>query len=155
MTEISWAGGTPADRDEIAAQHHAYLEANAEYDWERLQNIWSSAPDATFFNLNGHVYRGREHWTSLWKYYRNQIASGFWEPFEARGVISGDLATVWCLRRTRAAWVGSDPRPDRDYHDGNPFISRSTMVFRREDDGWRVVHAHFSKESREPRPGGV
>jgi len=154
-TEIRWFGGTDSDRAAIAGQHHAYIEANAEFDWERLQGIWSGAPEATFFNLNGHVYRGREQWTRLWKYYKTQIATGFWEPFEAHGVVSGDLATVWCLRRTRATWIGGDRRPDRDYHDGRDFISRSTMVFCREDGGWRVVHAHFSRESTEPRPGGV
>jgi hypothetical protein len=29
------------------------------------------------------------------------------------------------------------------------------MVFRKEADVWRVVHAHFSEASSGPRPGGV
>jgi len=156
MSEIAFVGGSARDRAEIAAQHHAYLTVNAVFDWEGLQAIWSGAPDATFFNMNGHVYQGREHWTRLWQYYKQHMQTGEWVPFDMRGTISGDLAVVWCLRRTRIIWSGSDPRPDERAHKDKPeFISRSTMVFRREDGVWRVVHVHFSEASTDPRPGGI
>ena len=38
---------------------------------------------------------------------------------------------------------------------GTEHITRSTMVFRKEDGDWRVVHVHFSEAATTPRPGGV
>jgi ketosteroid isomerase-like protein len=153
MNDPSLVGGTEADRRRLLERLHEYLDANARFDWEALQDIWSAAPEGVFFNLNGHTYRGREHWTRLWQYYRDNVASGYWTPFEIGGVVSDGLAVVWCERHTRSDWVGSDPQPSRPY--GKEFISRSTMVFRQEDGDWRVVHVHFSPASDTPRPGGV
>ena len=43
-------------------------------------------------------------------------------------------------------WLGANPAE---------FITRSTMVFRKEAGEWRVVHVHFSEASSGERPGGV
>ena len=56
-------GGSEADRSRVLERMHEYLEANASFDWGQLQDIWSGAPEAVFFNLNGHTYKGREQWT--------------------------------------------------------------------------------------------
>lgn len=153
MDDARLTGGSPADRERLLALLDDYLDANARFDWEKLQPIWSGADDAVFFNLNGHTYKGREHWTRLWQYYKDKVASGYWRPFDIGGSISGDLAVIWCERHTRSEWRGSDPMPSRPY--GKDFVSRSTMVFRREDGDWRVVHVHFSPASGAPRPGGI
>jgi ketosteroid isomerase-like protein len=153
MDETKLVGGTSADRHRLLERMSEYLDANARFDWEKLQGLWSSAPEAVFFNLNGHTYKGREHWTRLWQYYRDNVSSGYWAPFDIGGVVNGDLAVIWCERQTRSEWVGSDPVPSRPY--GKDFTSRSTMVFRKEDDDWRVVHVHFSPASEALRPGGV
>jgi len=153
MDETKLVGGTLADRHRLLERMSEYLDANARFDWEKLQDIWSRAPEAVFFNLNGHTYKGREHWTRLWQYYRDNVSSGYWTPFDIGGVVNGDLAVIWCERQTRSEWVGSDPMPSRPY--GKDFTSRSTMVFRKEDGDWRVVHVHFSPGSEAPRPGGV
>ena len=98
-------------------------------------------------------YKGREHWTRLWQYYKDNVDSGYWRPFDIGGVVSDDLAVIWCERHTHSDWVGKDPMPSRPY--GKNFVSRSTMVFRKEAGDWRVVHVHFSPASEAPRPGGV
>jgi ketosteroid isomerase-like protein len=154
LSNAKLIGGSAADRDAILAQFRDYLVANTNYDGAALQAIWSDAPEATFFNLNGHVYRGRAHWLRLWDYYRSRVSNSVWEPYDIAGTVSDDLAVVWCLRRTFYKWVGDGPldagrRPERSS------ISRSTMVFRKEDGTWRVVHVHFSTASEDPRPGGV
>jgi hypothetical protein len=64
---------------------HEYLEATASFDRSRLQDIWSSAPEGVFFNLNGHTYKGREHWTRLWQFYQPNVRSGYWTPFDLGG----------------------------------------------------------------------
>jgi len=155
MTEITFVGGSPADQKRVAEQHQAYLKANAVVDWHQLPALFSGAPDATYFNLNGHTYNGREHWTRLWQYYKERLAVGDWVPYDIKGTISGDLAVVWCHRKTKLAWVGSEPRPDHQWSEDKEFVSRSTMVLRREDGDWRVVHVHFSPGADTPRPGGI
>jgi ketosteroid isomerase-like protein len=151
-------GGSARDRAAILEKFRAYLVANADMDWQSLQAIWSGAPEATFFNLNGHTYKGREQWTRLWQYYKPRVTNGVWEPFDLGGMVTGAMAVVWCHRRTWYKWVGNGPmdagrRPERSS------ISRATMVFRKEGDtelaDWRVVHVHFSTASEDPRPGGI
>ena len=147
-------GGSEADRSRVLERVHEYLEANAGFDWGRLQDIWSGAPESVFFNLNGHTYKGREHWTRLWQFYQPNVRSGYWTPFDLGGVVSNDLAVVWCERHTQSEWIGRNPPPQARRY-GVSFISRSTMVFRKEAGDWRVVHVHFSEASTAPRPGGI
>jgi hypothetical protein len=155
VLDIAWTGGSPEDQKAVAEQHEAYLRANAEFDWEKLRGVYSAQDFATFFNLNGHVYEGIEHWIRLWQYYINQQRIGYWTPYEMKGVMSGDLATVWCLRKTKSDWFGKDDPMSRRANN-EEFISRSTMTFMREADGWRCVHVHFSNSAiGEERPGGV
>jgi ketosteroid isomerase-like protein len=148
-------GGSADDRAAILKVHEAYIDVNTRFDWENLQPLFSPAPEAVFFNLNGHTYRGRDHWTRLWQFYGGQVQSTYWTPFDIGGVVTGDLAVVWCHRRTRRKWVGATPPPRDIHYDDGEFISRSTMVLRKEAGQWRVVHAHFSPADGGPRPGGV
>ena len=155
MSEANLVGGSQDDREQILKLHEDYLEANSGFDCQKLEAIWSKAPEAVFFNLNGHTYKGREHWIRLWKYYAQNVSSSYWLPFDIGGVVSADMAVVWCHRRTKRKWTGKE-RPPKDIHyGGDEFITRSTMVFRKEAVGWRVVHAHFSEAGSGPRPGGV
>ena len=155
MPDAKLVGGSQADRDRILQLHEDYIDANARFDWAKLEPIWSGAPEALFFNLNGHTYRGRDHWIRLWKFYAQNVQSSYWTPFDIGGVVASDMATVWCHRRTKRNWTGSQPPPQDIHYDGSEFVTRSTMVFRKEDGDWHVVHAHFSQASPGPRPGGV
>jgi len=147
-------GGSEADRQRVLERMDEYLDINARFDWRQLPGLWSAAPDAVFFNLNGHTYKGIEHWTRLWQFYEPNVKSSYWTPFDIGGVVSGELAVVWCERHTQSEWVGREPPPAaRSY--GTEFISRSTMVFRKEMGDWRVVHVHFSPASTVSRPGGI
>ncbi len=67
MLQGDLVGGSPANQQRLLERLHEYLDANARFDWVKLQDMWSAAPDAVFFNLNGHTYKGREHWTRLWQ----------------------------------------------------------------------------------------
>jgi hypothetical protein len=83
------------------------------------------------------------------------VNSSYWTPFDIGGVVSDDMAVVWCHRRTRRNWTGKEPPPKDIHYGGDEFITRSTMVFRKEAGEWRVVHTHFSEASAGARPGGV
>jgi len=155
MAEANLVGGSAADRARILELHETYIDVNSRFDWEHLEPIWSAAPEALYFNLNGHTYRGRDHWIRLWKYYGRNVDSSYWTPYDMGGVVSDDLATIWCHRTTRRNWVGDEPPTEQIHYGGDAFVSRSTMVFRKEDGAWRVVHAHFSPASAAARPGGI
>jgi hypothetical protein len=61
MSAVQLVGGSAADQKRILERLDEYLVANANFDCEALQDIWSGAAEAMFFNLNGHTYHGREH----------------------------------------------------------------------------------------------
>jgi len=109
IEEAKLVGGSPQDRRRLLQRLHEYLDINARFDWEPLQDLWSSMPEAVFFNLNGHTYNGRAHWTRLWQFYQKNVASSYWTPFDIGGVVSDELAVIWCHRRTRSDWVGEEP----------------------------------------------
>ena len=156
MTEAKIVGGSVADRQKLLALHEDYLVANGKFDWPAIEPIWSQAPHATFFNLNGHTYNGAAHWSRLWAFYIQNVKGSYWTPYEIGGEVGGDMAVIWCHRRCKREWVGTGTQPPRDIHyQGQEFMSRSTLVFHKEDGAWRVLHAHFSEGDKGPRPGGV
>ena len=63
--EAGLVGGTEQDRKEILRLHEKYIDVNTRFDWEGLTPLYSPSPEATYFNLNGHTYKGRDHWTPL------------------------------------------------------------------------------------------
>jgi hypothetical protein len=66
------------------------------------------------------------------------------------------MAVLWCHRHSQRNWVGTGVAPPRDIHyQGQDFVSRSTMVFHKENGQWHVIHAHFSVGDSGERPGGV
>jgi hypothetical protein len=154
MDDTRLVGGSEADRRRLLQRLDEYLDINARFDWVKLQDLWSRSEDSLYFNLNGHTYKGREHWTRLWQYYRDNVASSYWTPYDVGGVVSDELAVIWCHRHTKSDWIGAEPPPQPGRY-GREFVSRATMVFRKEDGDWRVVHVHFSPASDLPRPGGV
>ena len=153
--DVVFDGGSDADCQQVLEALHAYLDANATFDWETLGDIWSHDPKNVFFNMNGHTYVGLPHWTKLWQYYRERVDTGLWEPYDIQVLIRGDMALVTCHRKTKRKWTG--PESERLAHDVDKpsFVSRSTMVMLREPGGWKTVHAHFSEASPGPRPGNV
>ena len=156
MPSIELAGGSAADRDAVLALMQTYLTANATFDWPTLEaEIWTAAPDAMFFNMNGHTYIGRDHWVALWKYYGQQAHTGPWTAYDVGGTVGDQVAVLWSHRRTHMSWVGKDPRPDDPWHEDKDFVSRATMVFTKQPVGWRVAHVHFSEANPGQRPGGI
>jgi ketosteroid isomerase-like protein len=151
---VVFDGGSEADRAKVLESLHAYLDANATFDWNALQKIWSHDPTNVFFNMNGHTYVGLPHWTRLWKYYSERVETGLWEPYDIKVLIRGDMALVTCHRKTTRKWKG--PESERlGYDSDKSFVSRSTMVMLKEHGAWKAVHAHFSEAREGPRPGNI
>ena len=155
MTEAKIVGGTDADCKILLDLHEEYLVANGKFDWPAIEPIWSKAPHATFFNLNGHTYNGAAHWSRLWAFYIQNVKGSYWTPYDIGGEIGTGMAVVWCHRRSQRNWTGAG-QPPRDIHyQGQEFMSRSTLVFHREAGEWTVVHAHFSVGDSGARPGSI
>jgi hypothetical protein len=152
--EVVFDGGSEADRQRVLELQQEYLRANSAFDWVGLDKIWSHAPTNVYFNMNGHTYVGLAHWTALWKYYRERIETGLWEPYDVKVVIRGDMAMVTCHRRTQRRWKGAEAERPPEHVD-KAFISRSTMVMLKESGDWKTVHVHFSEASSGARPGGI
>jgi ketosteroid isomerase-like protein len=151
---IHFDGGSDGDHKAILAVHDAYLRANAAFDWPALKPIWNDDPTNVFFNMNGHTYVGLEHWSRLWQYYAQHKESGWWEPFDVKVIVRGDMAVVTCHRKTTSRWRSETGKPDIGHVDKS-FISRSTMVLVKQHGEWKTVHAHFSEGRHTPRPGNV
>jgi SnoaL-like domain len=155
MTEAKIVGGTETDAKALLDLHEQYLVANGKFDWPAIAPIWSEAPHAIFFNLNGHTYKGAAHWSRLWAFYIQNVKGSYWTPYDIGGEIGADMAVIWCQRRSQREWTGTGQPPRDINYQGQEFMSRSTMVFHREAGAWKVVHAHFSVGESGARPGGV
>src|SRR5213595_2365446 len=151
MSQANLVGGSARDRERVLKLHADYIDANARFDWQKLEPIWSEAPEAVFFNLNGHTYKGREHWFRLWKFYGQNVASSYWTPFDIGGVVSDEVAVVWCHRRTKRKWTGAAPPPQDIHYGGEEFVTRSTMVFARKP----AIGASCTRISRKPAPASA
>ena len=112
MTEAKIVGGSEADRQKLLALHEEYLVANGKFDWPAIEPIWSQAPHATFFNLNGHTYNGAAHWSRLWAFYIQNVKGSYWTPYDIGGEVGSrhgrDLVPPPLPART-----GSAPAPSR------------------------------------------
>ncbi|UUW90115.1 nuclear transport factor 2 family protein [Nocardioides sp. WV_118_6] len=140
-------GGTDDERHALLVAYHTYMVANDHLDFGLLSTVWHAGAEHLFFNTNGHTYEGLADWENIWNFYRPQfeLVSPYL-PGRLRVGIEGDLAFIASDRVTRfKRWVGGDLKH-------NPAAYRSTLVLRRGDDGWRVVHAHFSTEDEGLRP---
>jgi len=91
--------------------------------------------------MNGHTYVGLEHWSRLWQYYGQHKESGWWEPFDVKVIVRGDMAVVTCHRKTASRWRPETGKPNAGHVDKS-FISRSTMVLVKQHGECKTVHVH-------------
>jgi ketosteroid isomerase-like protein len=131
---------TLLDRDaaEIIRLHREFVDANGPLDSSYLRRHVTALPDElVWYNLNGSVYIGQDHIAALWDMLSaamgGQAVSA--ELRDERVEVVGDAAWVTYLNHYQADFgnLGS-------YNAG----MRATEIWRRRDDKWELVHAHFS-----------
>lgn len=76
----------------------------------------------------------------------NQVSASPWSAIEVDAQVHRDAGWVACTRETEMVWVGSEAQP----MPMGPGRSRSTMIFVRQGDEGKAVHAHFSPASEAP-----
>lgn len=143
------------DREqELIDLHEQYMEINNIQDDGALAKLWSDSPENRFFNLTGHNYSGLAEWQELWRYYSTRFRTTEpWRSHNRRVQIWGDVGLLTCTRTWGVEWTGNEPPPIEPFPE---YIhSRASEVAVYGEDGWQIVHVHYSALSTGPRPGDV
>jgi ketosteroid isomerase-like protein len=133
-----------SDLEEFLEQYHRSLEAVVKGDSAPQDRLWSRSDDATLANPLGPPARG---WTEVSNALRravSQLSDGEVLGIERiSGYSSDDLAYLVEIERFRVRAGGaSEPAPS---------TLRVTTIFRREEEGWKIVHRHADPVTT-PRP---
>lgn len=135
-------GGTEQDEADLLDAFRAFWKANNTLDIPALKNIWLDSDDTVYFNSNGFNYFGFQDWLGIWRYYgpRFRLLKEA-ELSEVRMFVDGETAVVIDGGVDRLFEVDGEV-------DGPPIAShpvmRATMVYRKIDNQWWCVHAHYS-----------
>jgi len=127
--------GAGADVDAVKSQLAREVEAMNARDLQALSQIWSQAPDITLFDV---APPGRfQGWPG--------IARTFGEFFERTGEVHMTVDHVEVrVDGTQAYavydWAMTGKMGEASLDDRG----QATAIYRREKDGWKLVHAHYS-----------
>jgi ketosteroid isomerase-like protein len=133
-----------ADLEEFVQRYHRTVEAFIKGDPSPQELIWSRRDDVTLANPLGPPARG---WTEVLDSLRravSQLSDGEVLAVERiSGYSSGDLAYILEIEQDRVRLGGAREPADVSL--------RVTTIFRREEDGWKVLHRHADPITT-PRP---
>ena len=132
------------DLEEFVERYHRTVEAFITGDPSPQERIWSRRDDVTLANPLGPPARG---WTEVSDSLRravSQLSDGEVLAVERiSGYSSGDLAYILEIEQDRVRLGGAREPADVSL--------RVTTIFRREEDGWKVLHRHADPITT-PRP---
>jgi len=124
-----------ADFDELVTRARDALDQMVKGNPEGYKALYSRKPDITLGNPFGGFGRGVEQ-----VYEQLERAASYFRDGETVGFetvtrsVGDDLAYTVEIERTRIKVGGQDETSD--------VAVRVTCVYRREDDGWKLVHRH-------------
>ena len=133
-----------SDLEEVLEQYHRSVDAFLNGDPSPQERLWSRADDVTLANPFGPPARG---WTDVSNTLRRAVSQLSDGEVLGRERISGyssdELAYTLEIERSKVKVGGAR----------EPALSslRATTIFRREEDGWRIVHRHADPITT-PRP---
>ena len=134
--------GCPQAGDQGRAEFDAFFEkvSEAEADLfrgrpEALQALWTREPEVTLFGVSGGS--GAHGWDQVgarldWT--RTQYSDGSLTITRIASYVSGHLGYVVQLENVRFKVPG--------HAEESLLQIRATWIFRRERDGWRIIHRH-------------
>jgi ketosteroid isomerase-like protein len=144
LHEESGGSGGVAGFDEVREQYHRALEALILGDPEPALRLWSRRDDVSLANPFGPPVRGWDAVREMAERAASQLRDG--EAFSLECIsayATTDLAYEVNIERFRVKVGGAD--------EAAPAALRTTNIFRREDDGWRIIHRHADPITS-PRP---
>lgn len=104
---------------------------------DAVKALWSHADDVTLSGAaGGATAKGWDEVSKRLSWASSQFldSKGSWSDEQLQVTVSGDLAYIVQYERIRYHSPGQAKEAQRDY--------RVTTIFRRESDGWRIVHRH-------------
>lgn len=114
-----------------------YVEAVETLDKELAQSIWIQSDDVTFIQPRGH----QKGWEQVW----NNFYLGAMGNFSERELLLKNLS-IHSLGED-SAWVEFYWDFNATFRKDGKKIStqgRETQVLKKEKDGWKIVHVHYS-----------
>ena len=121
--------------DELREQYHRSVEAVINGDPEPQKPLWSKRDDVTLANPFGPPVRGWDAVRKTMERAASQLRAGEGLSFECISTYATtDLAFELEIERCNVKVGGRD--------EAAPSALRVTTIFRREADGWKVVHRH-------------
>jgi len=124
-----------SDLNDVRERYHRSLEAFIQGDPEPQKRLWSRADDVTLANPLGPPAKGYERVCEAMDAAAAQVRDGDGPAIETISIVEApDLAYELHIERVRMKLGDSDRMA--------PVALRVTTVFRREDDGWKLIHRH-------------
>ena len=133
-----------SDLNKLRDQYHQSLAAFIQGDPDVQKPLWSRRDDVTLANPLGPPAKGFDAVCQAADSAAWQISEGEGYTFDTiTWVETADLAYEVGIEHSRAKLGGAAEKV--------PISLRVTTVFRREDDGWKIVHRHADPITT-PRP---
>jgi ketosteroid isomerase-like protein len=124
-----------AEVDELIELYHLALGEFMKGNPEPAKRLWSHRDDATLTNPQGSAARGWDEIAEAMERAASTRRDGRFLGFETLAKhATADLAYVVEVERLEAKVHGGEEM--------SPYSLRVTMVFRPEEDAWKVVHRH-------------
>ena len=128
-------GGPESERKAVEAIVDAYIKTINDGDLELVGKIWSHDELASFIGPQGR-FSGYEE-------VRDKLVMSFKNGFTKRNLRKDELIIVI---EGKSAWAEFTWTFDSVGKDGTERTSRGreTQIFRKEKDGWKLMHIHYS-----------
>ena len=124
-----------SDLNKLRDQYHQSVAAFIQGDPDVQKPLWSRRDDVTLANPLGTPAKGFDAVCQVMDRAALQISEGEGYTFDTIAwVETADLAYEVGIERNRSKLGGAAEEA--------PVTLRVTTVFRREDDGWKIVHRH-------------
>ena len=124
-----------SDVNALREQYHQSVAAFIRGDADVQKALWSRSDDVTLANPLGPPAKGLSAVYEVMDRAAQQISDGEGYTFDTISwVETRDLAYEVGIERNQARLAGAG--------DKVPISLRVTTVFRREDDGWKLLHRH-------------
>lgn len=131
------------DFERFMQQREAAARAYVNGDPAPLAELSARTGDATFFSPSGSVISGASTVSKRYAEDAKGFATGSDTHFEILQMAASDGIAYWTgYQRAMAKLRGKD--------EPVPFDLRVTEIYRREGDGWKMVHRHADAVSEKP-----